>query len=117
MVKVTEGFLLYAQFSQFILQQKAEATVEIFYKIWKGSSQRFSNDGTPEKTQLTSTDCALPGFLTQGESGYEQNCLTKLLPFSSLFSTKAKLSLSSPTIPMEMLEQPKKKASYLCAIF
>lgn len=56
-------------------------------------------------------------FSHRGEPGYEQNYLTKLLPLPSLFSTKAQLSFPSPNILMEMLEQPKKKPSYLCAIF
>lgn len=56
-----------------MLQQKAEEIsksdlepwLKFYYKIGKGFSQGLSNDGSPEKTQLTSTDCTLPGFLTQ----------------------------------------------------
>lgn len=58
----------------FVLQPKAEEIprsdleqwLKFFYKTGKGFSQRLSNYDTPKETQLTSTDCTLPGFHTQG---------------------------------------------------
>lgn len=124
-VKVTEGVLLYAQLSCLYSNKKLRKFLgQIWNNGWnfsikleKDSVRGFQIMTLLKKHSSQAQTAPSLVFTHRGEPGYEQNCLTKLLPLPSLFPTKAQLSFLSPTIPMEMLEQPKKKASYLHAIF
>lgn len=100
----------------FILQQKAEEIpksdlepwLKFFYRIGKGFSQRPSNHGTPEKTQLTSTDWALPDLLTQGEPGYEQNW-HNYCPSQAPSPLKPSSPSPAPPFPWSCWNNPGKK--------
>lgn len=123
MVKVTEGVFLYAQLSffsfLFILQQKAEEIpksdlepwLKFVYELERDLARGFQMMAPLKKHSSQAQTVPFLVFSHRGEPGYKQNCLTKLLRLPCLFSTKAQLSFSSLTIPMEMVEQPKKKAS------